>query len=76
MEKVKILGGIWFDCFQFLFSLKIENGDENVFGCIFENIFNKNIFSNEPKNRNNKISFSVENRNLVLGKVKTRWQGM
>ena len=36
------LGGVWFDCFLFSFSLKIENGDENVFGWIFENIFSKN----------------------------------
>ena len=51
--------GIWFCCFLFSFSLEIKNGDENVFGWIFENIFNKNIFSNQPKNEINKISFSV-----------------
>jgi len=47
------LGSVWFDCFQFLFSLEIENGDENAFGWIFENIFNENIFSNEPQIGNN-----------------------
>jgi len=57
-----ILGTIWVDCFLFSFSLEIENGDENAFGWIFENIFSENIFSNEPKTRNNKISFSVETR--------------
>jgi len=33
----------------FIFLLEIENGDENVFGWTFKNIFNKNIFLNEPK---------------------------
>jgi len=59
--------------------LKIENGDGNAFGWIFENIFSKNIFLNEPKTENNKISFSVflvETGNLILVKIKTRWQGM
>ena len=50
------LGGVRFDCFLFSFSLEIENGDENAFGWIFENIFDENIFSNEPKTENNKIS--------------------
>ena len=39
----------------------------------------KIFFSNEQKIENNKISFSVfsiETRNLILGKIKTRWQGM
>jgi len=31
----------------------------------------KNIFPSEPKNKNNKISFSVENKNLILGKMET-----
>ena len=34
---------------------------------------------NEPKTGNNKITFSmflVETKNLMLGKVKTRWQGI
>jgi len=60
----------------FSFSLKTENGDENEFGWIFENIFSENIFPNEPENGNNKISFSVEYRNLVLDKMKTGWQGI
>jgi len=67
---------VWFDCFLFSFSLKIENGDENVFGWIFENIFNENEYRKQPENENNKISFSVENINLILGKIKTRWEGM
>ena len=49
---------LWFDYFLFSFSLEIENGDGNVFDWIFENMFSKNIFSNEPKNGNNKIRFS------------------
>ena len=36
------LRGVWFDCFLFSFSLKIENDDENVFGWISENIFSEN----------------------------------
>ena len=55
-KKKKREGGVWFDCFLFSFSLEIknenENGDENVFGWIFENIFSKNIFQNKPKNDN------------------------
>jgi len=53
---------VWFGYFLFSFSLKIENGDENALGWIF-----KNIFSDEQKTENNKISFSVfsiEIRNL------------
>jgi len=65
--------GVWFDCFLFLFSQKTENGDENVFGWIFENIFSKNENRKQPENENNKISFSVE---FVLDKMKMRWQGM
>ena len=60
----------------FFFLLKIENSDENVFDWIFENIFNKNIFLNDSKTGNNKISFlmfSVEIRNLILNKMKTQW---
>jgi len=52
--------------------LEIENGDENVFDWISVFIFSENIFPNEPKTGNNKISFSVEVRNLILGKMKTR----
>ena len=51
------LGDVWFDCFLFSFSFEIENGDENAFGWIFENIFGENIFSNEQKTENNTISF-------------------
>jgi len=40
--------------------LEIENNDGNKFGWIFKNIFGENIFLNEPKIKNNKISFSVE----------------
>ena len=36
------LRGVWFNCFLFLFSLKTENGDKNVFGWISENIFSEN----------------------------------
>ena len=64
-----------FGCFLFLFSLEIKNGDGNAFGWIFENIFSENIFSNEPKIGNNKISFSVflvEIKNLIMDKMKTR----
>ena len=68
---MKQLGSVWFGCFLFSFSLEIENGDGNVFGWIFENIFSENIFPNEPKTGNNKISFSVETKNLILGKMKT-----
>jgi len=67
-----LLGGVWFDCFLFSFSLKTENGDENVFDWIFENIFSENENRKQPENENNKISFSVENRNLILGKMKMR----
>jgi len=76
---VKTLGGVWFGCFMFLFSLEIENDDENAFGWIFENIFSENILSNEQKTGNNKILssvFTVETRNLILGRMKMRWQGM
>ena len=51
------LGDVRFDGFLFSFSLEIENGDENAFGWIFENIFGENIFSNEQKTENNTISF-------------------
>jgi len=70
------LGGVWFDCFLFSFSLEIKNGGGNAFGWIFENIFSENIFPNEPKTENNKILFSVETMNLILDKMKTRWQRM
>ena len=39
----------------------------------FLKIFSVKIFfSNELKTKNNKISFSVETMNLVLGEMKTR----
>ena len=54
--------------------MKTKNGDKNVFGWIFENIFNENENRKQPENENNKISFSiVQNRNLILGKMKMRW---
>jgi len=31
---------------------------------------------NEPENEKNKIPFSLENKNLILGKMKMRWQRM
>ena len=68
-----ILGGVWFDCFLFSFSLKIENSDENVFGWISKNIFSENENRKQPENENNKFSFSVfsvENRNLISSKMK------
>jgi len=68
-------GGVWFDCFLFSFSVKTKNSDENVFSWIFENIFNENENMKQPENENNKISFSVfsvQNRNLILVKMKMR----
>jgi len=53
--------------------LKTENGNENVFGWIFENIFSENENRKQSENENNKFSFSVfsvENRNLISGKMK------
>ena len=44
-----------------------------MFGWIFENILSENKKRKQPKNKNNKISFSmfsVDNRNLILGKMK------
>ena len=67
--------GLTIFCFSFL--LKIKSNNRNAFGWIFENIFSKNIFSNEPKTGNNKIAFSVfsiEIKNFVLGKMKTYFQ--
>ena len=61
---------------MFSFSLKIENGDEYAFGWIFENIFTENENKKQLENENNKISFLVENRNLILGKMKMSWQIM
>jgi len=59
MISMKIIKGVLFDCFLFSFSLKIENGDENVFGWISENIFSENENRKQSENENNKISFSV-----------------
>ena len=64
------LGGVWFGCFLFSFSLKTENGDENVFGLISENIFSENENMKQLENENNKFSFSVENKNLISDKMK------
>ena len=67
------LGGVWFGYFLFSFSPKTENGDENVFGWISENIFSENENRKQPENENNKFSFSVfsvENKNVILGKMK------
>jgi len=61
----------YFGCFLFLFLLEIENGNENIFDWISVFIFSENIFPNEPKIENNKISFSIKIRNLILGKMKT-----
>ena len=66
------LGGVWFGCFLFSFSLKTENGDENVFGLISENIFSENENMKQLENENNKFSFSVENKNLISIKMKLR----
>jgi len=49
------LGGVWFGCFLFSFSLKTENGDENVFGLISENIFSENKNSKQLENENKKF---------------------
>jgi len=59
----------------FSFSLKTKNSDENVFGWIFEKNFSENENRKQPENKNNKISFSVfsvENKNLILDKMKMR----
>ena len=58
IKILNYLGGVWFDCFLFSFSLKIENGNENAFGWIFENIFSENENKKQSENENNKISFS------------------
>ena len=70
------LGGVWFGCFLFSFSLKTENDDENVFGLISENIFSENENRKQLENENNKFSFSVDYRNLILVKMKLWWQWM
>lgn len=43
-----------------------------MFGWISIFSFSKNIFSDESKIENNKISFLVEIRNLILSKIKMR----
>ena len=46
-----------------------------MFDWIFKNIFGENENTKQPGNENNKISFSmflIENRNLILGKMKMR----
>ena len=65
---------VWFNyfLFLFLFSRKIENNYKNTFDWIFENIFSKNIFSNKPKTKNNKISFWIKIKNLILDKIKNK----
>ena len=70
---IKILGGVWFGYFMFSFLLKTENGDENVFDWISENIFSENENRKQPENKKNKLSFLVflvENRNLISDKMK------
>jgi len=67
---MKDLGGVWFDYFLFSLSLKTENSDENVLGWISKNIFSENKNRKQPENENNKFSFSVENKNLISGKIK------
>ena len=44
----KMLDVVWFDCFLFSFSLRIENGNRNVFDWISIFIFNENIFPHKP----------------------------
>jgi len=73
LNILKQLGSVWFGCFLFSFSLEIENGDENVFGWISENIFSENETRKQPENENNKFSFSVfsvQNTNLISIKMK------
>jgi len=58
-----------------LFSVFIftKNGNKNVFGLISENILSENEIRKQLENENNKFSFSlflVENRNLILVKMK------
>jgi len=72
LNTLNNLGDVWFDCFLFSFSLKTGNGNKNMFGWIFENIFSENENRKQPENENNKISFSVfsiENSNLILSKI-------
>lgn len=52
--------------------MKIKNNDKKVFDWIFENILSENENKKQPKNKNNKISFSIENMNLILGEMKIR----
>ena len=49
MEKLRGFGLAFF-------LLEIESGNKNVFDWIFKNIFNKIIFLNESKIKNNKAS--------------------
>ena len=63
--KMKLLKNVWFDCFLFSFSLKTENGDENLFSQIFKNIFSENENRKQTEIENNKILFSIENMNLI-----------
>jgi len=44
---------------MFSFLLKTENGDENVFDWISENIFSENENRKQPENKKNKLSFLV-----------------
>jgi len=45
-----------------------------MFGWISKNIFSENENRKQQENENNKISFLVENRNLISGKIKLLWQ--
>ena len=44
----KSLRSVWFGCFLFSFSLKIEKGNENMFGWISENILSENENRKQP----------------------------
>ena len=57
----------------FIFT-ETENGDENVFSLIFENIFSENENRKQPKNENNKILFSVFSVSIGISFwVKWKW---
>ena len=47
--------------------MKTENDDNNIFGWIFENIFNENENRKQSENENNKISFFSSKQKLHLG---------
>jgi len=57
--RIKYLGGVWFDCFLFLFSLKIENGDDCLVGFL-------KTFSVKIKTGNNQKMKTINSRFSVF----------